>query len=102
MSKYPRLIVNTDIIYNNNKIINDYCNKFGINVTGVVKGFDGMILASKKMYEAGCKHIASSRLSHLKTINKKYPYIPLMLIRIPMLSELKDVIKYCDISLNSE
>ena len=102
MSKYPRLIVNTDIIYNNNKIVNDYCNKLGISVTGVVKGFDGMILASKKMYEAGCKHIASSRISHLKNINKKCPDIPLMLIRIPMLSELKDVIKYCDISLNSE
>ncbi len=102
MSKYPRLIVNTDIIYNNNKIINDFCSKFGISVTGVVKGFDGMISASKKMYEAGCKHIASSRLSHLKAINKKYPNIPLMLIRIPMLSEIKDVIKYCDISLNSE
>jgi len=68
MSKYPRLIVNTDIIYSNNKIVNDYCSKLGIIITGVVKGFDGMILASKKMYEAGCKHIASSRLTHLKNI----------------------------------
>lgn len=102
MSKYPRLIINTSIIYNNSKIINDYCNSFGIMVTGVVKGFDGIVVASKKMYDAGCENIASSRLSHLKKINSKYPQIPLMLIRIPMLSEVKDVVKYCNISLNSE
>ena len=49
------------------------------------------------------KFIATSRISQMRAIReagicKK----PLMLIRIPMLSELPDVVELCDISLQSD
>ncbi len=102
MSKYPKLIVNSNIIYKNSRIINDLCSGYGVTTTAVIKGFDGKSSLSKKMYDGGCAHVGSSRVRHLKKISKKFPHVPLMLIRIPMLSEVKDVVKYCDYSLNSE
>ena len=102
MIQYPLLQINTNLIYDNAKLITDLCKDYGVNIAGVVKGFDGVISASKKMYDAGCKQIASSRMIHLKKIKNQYNEIPLMLLRIPMLSEVEDVIRYSDISLNSE
>lgn len=43
--------------------------------------------------------IADSRIINLKKINSRKPK---MLLRIPAISEIEDVIKYADISLNSE
>src|SRR5699024_246270 len=45
-------------------------------------------------------YLADSRVENLKKM--KYYKIPKILLRIPMLSEVEDVVEYSDISLNSE
>lgn len=53
--------------------------------------------------ESGVKFIATSRVSQLRIMREAgLTKKPLMLIRIPMLSELPDVVELSDISLQSD
>lgn len=100
--RYPVLEVNLSYIKNNARIMNEYCSSQGVSVAGVVKFSDGNINIANAYHQGGCAQIASSRVIHLKRIKSELPDAVTMLIRLPMLSEVCDVVKYCDISLNSE
>ncbi len=100
--KYPVLHINKDTILQNARILKDVCDKRGVSVAAVVKGFNGLDEITEQMRLAGFNQLASSRIPHLKKIKEKYPDVETMAIRIPMLSEAADIISCCDISLNSE
>ncbi len=101
MRKYPALEVDLNKMYENVKMIVGICREKGIDVAGVIKGFNGLPEVAQEFVKGDCKHIATSRIMQAKdlkdVINK-----PFMLIRIPMLSEIEELVKYIDISLNSE
>jgi len=99
---YPVLEVNLESIKCNAHIMAEYCAEYGISVAGVIKFSDGDIDIARAYHEGGCVQLASSRLVHLKNIKKELTDAVTMLIRLPMLSEAADVVKFCDISLNSE
>lgn len=101
MSEYPKLIFDLKKLEDNIKAIKDLCEEQGVAVAGVIKGFNGFEEAALKYDEAGLPIIASARLEHLKPLVGKVK-AKLMTIRIPMLSEVKDVVSITDISLNSE
>ena len=101
-NKYPVLEVNTSHIRNNAQVMIEYCKKQGISVAGVIKFSDGNLNIARAYNQGGCDQIASSRVIQLKRIQSKLPDVITMLIRLPMLSEVSDVVKFCDISLNSE
>ena len=101
MSKYPELIIDLKKLENNIKEIKNKCDQKNITLAGVIKGCNGLIPVAKKFDEVGVDFIASSRLEQLKPL-KNNVQAPLMLIRIPMKSEAKEVIEITDISLNSE
>lgn len=76
------------------------CKKADINVWGVTKCICAMPEAAQAMIDGGATCIADSRvenLKKLKNINCKK-----VLLRIPMDCEADDVIRYADLSLNSE
>lgn len=100
--RYPVLEVNTSYIKNNAQIMTEYCKEHGISIAGVIKFSDGDLNIAEAYHQGGCAQIASSRVIHLKQIKRELPDVETMLIRLPMLSEVCDVIKFCDISLNSE
>ena len=100
--RYPVLEVNLSYLHNNAKIMTDYCAKQGISVAGVIKFSDGNLNITNAYHQGGCTQIASSRVIHLKRIKSELPEAVTMLIRLPMLSEVYEVVKFCDISLNSE
>lgn len=100
--RYPVLEVNTSFIQSNAHIMNEYCAKQGISVAGVVKFSDGNLNIARAYIQGGCAQIASSRVIHLKHIKAELPEVETMLIRTPMLTEVHDVVKFCDISLNTE
>lgn len=54
------------------------------------------------MVDGGCKYIASSRIEQLIDIRKSKIKNENMLIRMPMIREIEELVKYIDISLNSE
>lgn len=102
MGKYPELVIDLKKLESNIKEIKKRCDEKGISIAGVIKGCTGFIPVAKKMDEIGVSYIASSRLEQLKPLKDENIKSPLMLIRIPMLSEVNDVIETVDASLNSE
>lgn len=100
--KYPELQIHKENIYSNAKVIIDACRTYDIHVSGVIKGADGHMSVANAMIEAGCRHIASSRIEQLNAVKIKHPSCPTFLLRIPQLCEISDMIQSVDISLNSE
>lgn len=100
--KYPVLEINLGKIYENVEYIVNFCKKENIEVAGVVKGFNALPEVVNMFTKAGCKYIADSRINHIKSlINYGIDY-PFVLLRIPMLSEIEELVRYVDVSLNSE
>lgn len=101
-NKYPMVEVNLTKLRHNIKEIAIRCQEQGISLAGVVKGFNGLPEALKVYGESDFSAIASSRLEHLAQARELGVKGPFMAIRIPMLSEVKDLVRLADLSLNSE
>ena len=100
--QYPTLNVNLDILRANAKAMCRLCADRGVDVAGVIKLSDGDLQIARAYADGGCRQIASSRTVHLERIKKAMPDLQTMLIRIPMASEIENVVRWCDLSLNSE
>ncbi|AGB40236.1 putative amino acid racemase [Halobacteroides halobius DSM 5150] len=92
--------INLTLLQENTAQIIDLASKDKIDIWGVTKGVCGDLKVAEAMIDGGVSGLADSRLSNLAQLN--YLDIPLLLLRIPMLSEVDKVVKYADISLNSE
>lgn len=102
MEKYPVLEVNVKKITSNAKVITKLCNNSGIRVAGIIKGFGGIAAGARALVKGGCDQIGSSRIEQLKALKNKGFKTPLLLVRIPMMCEIEDVVKYSDMCLVSE
>ena len=102
MEKFPVLEVNLKKLCSNTKIVTDLCNEQGIKVAGIIKGFGGIAEGAFEMVKGGCSQIGSSRIEQLKALKEKGMDVPLLLVRIPMVCETEEVVKYSDICLVSE
>lgn len=99
--RYPLIEIDLKKIQHNINEMVKRCAGMGISVAGVVKAFNGITEVTKLFGESGCSSIASSRLEHLKDAIEAGIPGPYMSIRIPMLSEVVDLVKYADYSLQS-
>lgn len=100
--EFPVLEINLKKLYENTSKVKELCAKEGISIAGVVKLTHSMSEIADVMVAAGCEYIATSRIKQIKKLRQQGITTPLMLIRIPMISEVENVVKYADISLNSE
>lgn len=100
--EYPILEINLKKIYENTSKVKYICEKEGISIAGIIKLTHSMKEIAETMVLGGCEYIGTSRLSQIKKLKEYEINKPLMLIRIPMLSEASKVVRYADISLNSE
>lgn len=98
--KYPKVNINLSTIKNNVKSIVEICNKQGIKVAGVTKVFCGDPEITKAYIEGGVSYLADSRVENL--VKLQAFNIPKLMLRLPMKSEVEMVVRYADISLNSE
>ncbi len=101
-NRYPRLEVNLKHLKENVVEVVERCGKMGVQVAGVIKGATGLSEVIKTFDEGGAAFIASSRLEQIEEAVALGIEKPMMLIRIPMLSEISEVIRLCEYSLNSE
>ena len=99
---YPKLIIDLQKLRTNIEKVQNMCSETGVEIAGVIKGCSGLIPCAQQFEKAGCAYIASSRLEQLEPLPAAGIQTPLMLVRIPMLSEVEDVVRICDYSLNSE
>jgi len=100
--RYPQVEIDLKKLRHNAGRIVSQCDALGIEVAGVIKGFTGIPACAQELANAGCRFIASSRLEQIEDAINAGIAKPMMLIRVPMLSEVPDVVRLTDISLNSE
>lgn len=96
---YPRLIINTASFEHNMKAIRRRFDESGFSFIAVTKVFcaDVKLAAIAQNY---CDWFGDSRLANIKRLAGFSK--PKILIRIPMQSEVPELVRYCDASLNSE
>ncbi len=102
---YPRLIVDLNKLKWNFDVLAKRLKDFGIAVMAVTKG----IGADQRVVELAVNHpdiafLADSRISNLKKYAEtaRRSGKQTVLLRLPMHTEVSDVVRYADISLNSE
>lgn len=97
---YPRLIIDLNKIENNlNKTI-EMVSSAGCSLMIVTKGYCADMEIYKVLNESNIDYIADSRIQNLKKyIDSKKEKV---LLRLPMISEADEVVRYADVSLNSE
>lgn len=99
---YPQLQINLKKITENAQEVVRLCKASNISVSGVIKGVNGHMGVAQSFVVGGCDHIASSRVKQLQQVKLLDSNIETMLLRIPMKTELENVVAWADISLNSE
>lgn len=91
--KYPRLEINLKKIKENASLIKKRCSVSGIEVIGITKGFFAYPAIARAYWEGGINKFGDSRISNLKRLNKEKVPGEKYLVRIPMLSEVPEVIR---------
>ncbi len=97
---YPRLVIDLKKVKNNlNKTIEMVKNS-GCSLMIVTKGYCGDMEIYKLLEDSNIDYLADSRIQNLKKYEgtKKER----VLLRLPMMSEADEVVRYADLSLNSE
>lgn len=77
-------------------------NKHQIQWTVVSKILSGNSMFMMELLSLGVKQLADSRVSNLKTVKKIDPGIETMYIKPPAKRAISSVVKYADISMNTE
>ncbi len=97
---YPQLLINTTKFKQNIGLLKSKLKAENISLMAVTKVFLADPILVQCCMEAGVDYLADSRIKNLKSLNKFA--IKKVLLRLPAPSEVEDVIRYADISLNSE
>ncbi len=97
---YPKLVIDLKKVQNNLDKITEMVKGSGLSLMIVTKGYSADMEIYKLLEKSQIDYLADSRIQNLK----KYEMTSKerVLLRLPMNSEASEVVKYCDISLNSE
>ena len=102
MENYPKLKVDITKFRENYRAINNLCKDQGIEVAFVMKGCNGLPKIVEAAIDEGAKIIGTSRLQQFKTLGENFNRATKLLLRIPMPSEVKDAVKWTDMTLASD
>lgn len=97
---YPCIHINLDKIAENVRVMKDLTEKHHIEITGVTKVFGGEERIAQTLVNQGIKRLGDSRIENIRN----YENLPCekWLIRMPSISEAREVVQFCDVSVNSE
>lgn len=97
---YPRILIDLKKIEENVDVITSKCSARNIWAAGVTKVFCADRKITDAMINGGVTYLADSRMQNLKKFDELE--IQKYMLRLPMMSEVEDLVRYCDVSLNSE
>lgn len=98
----PRIEINTVKIGMNAEVLLKLYKTKGIDIMGVTKGVCGVPEIAKVLVDKGIHLLGDSNVKNLKKMREANIKAEFVLLRTPALSEIDSVIKYADISLNTE
>jgi predicted amino acid racemase len=97
---YPRVRISKEKYRNNIKVLKQKLHEKGISMMAVTKVFSADHMLVNILIEEEVDYLADSRIENIRAYPKTK--IPKVLLRIPSIYETDDVVRYADISLNSE
>lgn len=98
----PSVVIDLDIITQNTRRVMAGLAENPVNVFGVVKATCGSPLVARAMLRGGAVGLADSRLDNVQRLRNSGITAPIMMLRIPSVSEAPEVVRLCAVSLNSE
>lgn len=98
----PRLEINLGKISHNIKTLKELYGSKGVDVIGVTKVVCGNSDIADTFVKNGISILADSRISNIRRMRTEGVKAQFLLLRTPLLSQAEEVVKYADISFNSE
>jgi len=98
----PAVTIDLTKVEENAKTVAELCRRYDISVTGVTKVTCGMPQVARAMLRGGVADIGESRMENIRRLKVSGVNAPMMLLRIPPLSEVDEIVASVDVSLNSE
>lgn len=98
----PEILIDIQKVRENTKTLVDFCSSRGIAVTGVTKVTCGMPLVGQAMLDGGVVSLGESRIENIQRLRSSGINAPVMMLRIPPLSQVYEIVTTVDISFNSE
>jgi predicted amino acid racemase len=102
MMSAPRLEIDLSKIRHNTRTLVERLGQRGISVTGVTKATLGSAEIAATLLEAGVKRLGDSRIENIEAMQLAHVPASMTLIRSPMLSQVKRVVRHADVSCNTE
>ena len=99
---YPTITVNLEKITRNAAIVVEGCKAAGVSVMGVAKACCGDLDVANAICAGGVEWLADSRIQNIAKFRTAGLDIPMCLLRLPMWSEVREVVRLADMSLVSE
>jgi len=100
--KFPRIEFNLQKINENAQYIKRLCDENGIQVMAITKGYCGYPPVVEELYNVGIRNFGDSRVENIIRMREAGIKGEMTLVRLPMQSEAERVVKWADVSLNSE
>jgi predicted amino acid racemase len=98
----PTIAIDLEAIADNTREIVRRCAAAGVGVFGVTKATGGLPLVGRAMLRGGVQGLGESRIGNVRRLRRGGISCPIMMLRIPSVTEAPDVVRLCDVSLNSE
>ena len=98
----PRIEINLNKIAHNAKLLNKLYGSKGIDITGVTKVVGGNPYVASTLIKCGISMLADSRLTNIKRMRRAALKAEFLLLSTPFMSQVEDVVRYTDISMNTE
>jgi predicted amino acid racemase/D-alanyl-D-alanine dipeptidase len=98
----PRVELNLEKIAHNAKALVALYGSKGISVIGVTKLICGNPYIANVLVQSGIEILADSRIENIRKMRNAGVQAQFLLLRSPSLSQAESVVKYADISLNTE
>lgn len=99
---YPKLIIDLKKLKENSQLLANHCFAENIEPVGVTKVTCGDPKVAQAMLAGGIRMLAESRVENARRLREAGIDAPLLLLRLPMLSQVDAVVKLFQCSLNSE
>ncbi len=99
---YPQLDIYLNRIKENAEKLKQELETEKIKLTAVVKGFAGDLKIFRAYQQAGITSIADSRIENIIKFREAGYQDEILMLRIPMLSEIEEIVPYIDASLVTE